>query len=192
MTELKIACLRMAWQGETLTPGMAPFRTLTVSPEPAYPFGRKGLVLASAWRHLRESSRDGVLVWDGDVAADPVDLQAMLGHAGSEKDAVWTAPLRIWPRSTHLPAWVWGHRQALPPETPVARKLERWQADVSNPDWFTFGFTFLPGALMESCCDAGMDEWCFPNVDTRVRMKAKELGIRVRVARGCHVVHLNF
>jgi hypothetical protein len=188
-----LVCLRIAWRGEVTGQTMLPFRKADVMPENGYPVGRKGLVLHSAWRQLSKATSDGMLIQDGDVIIDPVDLTAMLTHVATDVDAVWTAPVRLWPKSTHLPSWVWGHRRALPEGTSADETMKAWQTDIDDPVWFTFNFTFLPARLVEGCVKAGLKNWIYPHVDQHVHETAAKLGIPVRVVRGgCGPRHLNY
>jgi len=122
-----------------------------------------------------------MLVLDGDVVIDPVDHDAMFAAIDKEPDAVHVAPVKLWPVSTHLDGWVWGHG------------LEFFSAkDPSRPDRFSFCYTYLPKRLLEACIKSGMDEWHYPGVDQKVSKVCRELGIPIRVARSCQPKHLNY
>ena len=164
-------------------------------PEPEHPAGRKGLLLARIWQTLATPRSDGMLILDGDCVIDPADYAAMIAEACTGPEAVWTAPVRLWPRSTGFRYWVWGHRELLAGRDPLPSGEETrriWQADISDPDMFTFCFTYLPRVLVEACIKAGMAGWVYPHVDEGTWRTALEEDIPVRVARrGCAPKHTN-
>jgi hypothetical protein len=187
-----LVCLRMIWRGGVVGPTMQPFREARVESEAAWPVGRKGLVIHSMWKQLSKPTSDGMLIMDGDVVIDPVDLTSMLTHVATDINAVWVAPIRLWPRSTHLPGWVWGHRKPTPEGATTDEVMTAWQEDIDDPTWFTFCFTFLPRALVEQCCKDGMRNWIYPHVDQHVHETSTKMGLRVKVVRaGCHPRHVN-
>lgn len=190
---INLICVKVAWRGQTVASLDQPFHLIEVNPEPAHPKGRKGLVLASAWRQMATEQDVGMLIVDGDVVIEPTDLNAMIGHVLSDTAAVWTAPTRLWPRSTHLPSWVWGHRKEPPPNASADDAIRLWQTDVDDPDWFTFCFTYLPRRLVEAAVADGLKDWHYPYVDLNMHRLAKRVGVPVRVVRGdCHPKHVNF
>lgn len=190
---VNLICVKIAWMGKTIASVEQPFHVIHVSPEPEHPKGRKGLTMASAWRQMSTADDAGMLVLDSDVAIEPTDLLSMVHHIGSDLGAVWTAPVRLWPRSTHLPSWVWGHRKPLPDGVPQEEALRLWQCDIDDPEWFTFCFTYLPRRLVEKAIEVGMKDWHYPYVDRNMHLLAKSEGIAVRVVRGgCHPKHINF
>lgn len=171
----------------------APFHDICVFPEPEHPKGRKGMTIYSAWRDMHGPDDAGLLILDGDVAIEPTDLNAMVQHVASDREAVWTAPVKLWPKSTHLPSWVWGHRRQPPDGINQQDLMQFWQTDIPDPDWFTFCFTYLPRSLVEAAYDAGIDTWKYPNVDKNMHELAKKLDYKVKVVRGdCHPRHINF
>ena len=176
-----IVCVRLDWDRTAIPLRLGRFHDLHVAPEPGWPFGRKGLALAGAWRQLATPAAAGMLLLDGDVAADPADRDAMLAAIDAEPEAVHAAPVRLWPVSTHLPRWVWGHGRG-----------GYGTEDTDDPDTFTFCFTFLPRALISGCLRAGLAEWAYPHVDRNTCEQARALGIPVRVVRDAYPVHLNF
>lgn len=190
---INLICVKIAWMGKTIASMEQPFHVIHVNPEPAHPKGRKGLTMASAWRQMSTDPDIGMLVLDSDVAIEPTDLATMVQHIGSETSAVWVAPVKLWPRSTHLPSWVWGHRKTPPGNASQEDAMRLWQTDVNDPEWFTFCFTYLPRRLIEAAVEAGLKEWHYPYVDRNMHLLAKEKGIPVRVVRGdCHPKHINF
>jgi hypothetical protein len=190
---VNLICVKIAWMGKTIASMEQPFHAIHVMPEPEHPKGRKGLVMASAWRQMATEDDAGMLVLDSDVAIEPTDLLAMVHHIGRDRDAVWTAPVRLWPRSTHLPSWVWGHRRPAPEGASPEEALRLWQTDIDDPEWFTFCFTYLPRRLIDEAVAAGLTTWHYPYVDRNMHLLAKDKGIPVRVVRGgCHPRHINF
>src|SRR5512146_2566976 len=91
---VNLICVKVAWRGQTVASLEQPFHLIEVNPEPAHPKGRKGLVLASAWRQMANDKDVGMLIVDGDVVIEPTDLSTMIGHVLSDVRAVWTAPTR--------------------------------------------------------------------------------------------------
>jgi len=190
---VNLICVKVAWRGCTIPSVEHPFHVIEVNPEPTHPKGRKGLVLASAWRQMATPVDVGMLLLDADVAIEPTDLGTMVSHVGQDTESVWTAPAKLWPRSTHLSSWVWGHRREPPPGATGIDALRLWQTDVDDPDWFTFCFTYLPRRLVEAAVTQGLKDWHYPYVDLNMHRLAKSLGIPVRVVRGdCHPKHINF
>jgi hypothetical protein len=124
----------------------------------------------------------GMLILDGDVAVDPLDTSTMMRAIGANPDIVHTAPVRIWPVSTKRGHWVWAHS-----------KGGKSQEDTDEPNRFSFGFTYLPRALIESCIEAGLRSWTYPHVDLNMSKRAVELGMRITVVRdGCSPKHCNY
>jgi hypothetical protein len=111
----------------------------------------------------------------------------------SEPDAVHVAPVKLWPKATGLPTWVWGHRENVPDDTPLDEAISRWQADIEDPTMFSFNFTWLPRRLMNGAAKTGLSRKVYPNVDRHLWETARDMGIPVRVVRnGCHPRHTNF
>ena len=146
-----IICVRPIWDREALPmPRKLQYRRgdrlhpvkffpVHVGPEPDHPVGRKGHVLARAWEQLRGSPpADGLLILDGDVAVDPEHTRAMIEAIDSDCTRVWTAPVRIWPVSTHRQDWVWAHW-----EDHASQELDMF------PRYFSFSFTYLPAGLVD-------------------------------------------
>ena len=192
-SSINLICVKVSWMGYCVNSMETPFHHIRVDPEPTHPKGRKGLVLASAWRQMHGPTDAGMLILDADVVVEPTDLQTMIGHVITDREAVWVGRAKIWPRSTHLPSWVWGHRKPAPEGMTPQQIIEFWQTDIDDPDWFTFCFTYLPKSLIEAAVKAGMKNWHYPNVDKNMHELAKKLGYRVRVVRGdCSPKHINF
>src|SRR5690242_10659791 len=106
----EIVCVRMNWDRTALPQPIARhYYDMHVSPEPGYPFGRKGLVISAAWRQLASRNASGLLILDGDVAIDPEDHAAMLRAVDERPQLVHVAPVKIWPKSTKRSAWTWSH-----------------------------------------------------------------------------------
>lgn len=190
---INLVCVKIAWMGKSIASMENPFHLICVNPEPAHPKGRKGLVMASAWRQMSTDGDAGMLILDSDVAIEPTDMHTMVQHIGSDIHSVWTAPAKLWPRATHLPTWVWGHRKEPQPSMSHDDTIRLWQTDVDDPDWFTFCFTYIPRRLIEMSLDAGLKEWHYPYVDKNMHQLAKQKGVKVRVVRGdCHPKHINF
>ena len=178
----EIVCVRINWdRTATETQMSRRFFTLHVGPEPEYPFGRKGLALASAWRQLSHKAQSGMLLLDGDVIIDPEDFRLMLRAIHDNDSIVHVAPVRIWPASTHKKDWTWAH---------WAREASQ-QVDDS-PRWFSFCFTYLPRSLIDRALQDGLCDWTYPVVDARVSESARRMGLRVSVVRDCWPKHLNF
>ena len=178
-----ILCVRIDWDRTAIPLRIASrFYTLHVAPEPAYPFGRKGLAIARTWQQLAAPDCAGMLVLDGDVVIDPRDWDLMLAAAGKRPGIVHTAPVRLWPVSTHKDGWVWGHGRGQYSSDDVRDGI----------DTFTFCFTYLPRALIERCIEAGLDEWQYPAVDRSVVREARAAGLTVNVVRDCQPKHINY
>ncbi len=170
--------VRLDWDRTAIPLRLRGFYPLHIAPEPGWPFGRKGLALAGAWRQLGTPAAAGMLILDGDVAADPLDLAAMLAAIHADPAVIHTAPVRLWPVSTKLDGWVWSHGRG-----------QFTQQDVDDPDLFGFSFTYLPRRLIEG---AGLDRLTYPGVDRQVMSVAQKMRIPVRLVRGARPVHLNY
>jgi hypothetical protein len=177
----ELCCVRVDWDRTALQYKLPLFHSLRIGPEPGFPFGRKGLALAGAWRQLSGRRTDGLLILDGDVAADLIDLAAMRAAIHVEPDAVHTAPVRLWPASTHEASWVWAHWDR-----------EMTQEENWAPRRFSFCFTYLPRRLIDASVKAGLETWTFPHVDRLVSAAAEREKIPVRVVKGCAPRHLHF
>jgi hypothetical protein len=94
----QIICIRLDWNHTAIPLRIASkYFTLHVAPEPAHPFGRKGLALAGAWHQLTGPDIAGMLILDGDVAIDPHDHHHMLAAIDKDPhDTIYTASRR-WP-----------------------------------------------------------------------------------------------
>jgi hypothetical protein len=174
--------IRLIWNRQVVPLNGLGLREVYVDPEPDYPVGQKGHVLASFWECLSDWPRhNGMLIVDGDVVIDPIDLAAMNTSIMSAPEDVHAAPTRLWPISTKLSTWIWGHGHDVyggASDEPVTR--------------FTFCCTYLPGELIEACIDQGMHDWLYPNVDKKVSQVAAELGFEVHLVEGATPKHLNF
>jgi hypothetical protein len=161
----------------------AKFFPLYVNPEPGFPVGRKGFVLAAAWRCFGQRGQDvdGLLILDGDVAIDPVHMTQMYAAINSDPGKVWTAACRIWPVSTHRAGWVWASW-----EDKASQELDRY------PRWFSFNFTYLPRALMDHVTGHGLEKWMYPRVDSNMSAAAQKLGIKAEVVEDCFPVHMHW
>lgn len=181
----QVLCVRLIWEprGALPMPRIPGVRLhdITVRPETDHPAGRKGRVLAAAWEQLGAAQHAGMLILDGDVAADPHDYAQMLAAIGADPVSVWTAPVRTWPASTTRGAWTWGHWRGAPS-----------QEDCPDPFYFTFCFTFLPRAVLKYSIAAGLRRWRFPAVDTRVAGVAAAAGVPVRVCYGAQPKHMHY
>ncbi|HMD24756.1 MAG TPA: hypothetical protein VKH61_11690, partial [Streptosporangiaceae bacterium] len=133
-----LVCVRLDWDRTAFPLNIPNFHTIHLGPEASHPFGRKGLALAGAWRQLAQNSPDGMLILDGDVAIDLLDLAAMRAGIHVEPDVVHTAPVRLWPRSMAGESWVWAHWRDDPS-----------QVNVPDPVRFSFCFTYVPAKLIE-------------------------------------------
>jgi len=181
----KVFLAKLRWE-------LDPFSTLTL---PGYheilvhqterrPFGRKGNVLAGLWTSLERTGCDGIVINDNDVIIDPHDHRTMMIAVQTDPESVWTAPVKIWPHSTQDKSWSWCHGE---------HQGIRNQVDTNSPIWFGFGFTFLPARLLDASVAAGLAEWVYPWVDTKVGEMARSMEIGIRVVRnGCTPKHINF
>lgn len=178
----EIVCVRMNWNGTAIPlPAARHFYDMHVGPVPDYPFGRKGLVISSAWRQLSARHHAGLLILDGDVAIDPADYGAMLAAVHEAPQLVHVAPVRIWPVSTKREAWTWAHWTEAP-----SQRLEL------RPRYFSFCFTYLPRMLLVQADRDGLKRWTYPGVDMRMSETAQRNGIGARVVTGCWPKHMNY
>lgn len=188
-----LLAIRVGWRGRFPGRTHPSLTELIVEPETGYPAGRKGLQFARFWEHFATPETPGMVINDADCVIDAYDHMGMVYAAQLERDAVHTAPVRLYPRATNLPDWVWGHRKLLPRGLEDPRAISEWQTDIDDPDMFTFNFTYLPRRLVEAAIKKGLETWMYPKVDWRMWETAKEIGVPVRVVRnGCHPTHINY
>lgn len=177
-----VVCVRLNWDNTAMDLRAARhFFNLHVDPEPGYPFGRKGFILASAWKQLAGKDAHGMLILDGDVAIDPEDHRLMLKAIHDNPGIVHVGAARLWPVSTKKDGWSWAHWISGPT-----------QVNEPNPVWFSFCYTYLPKALIDGALKAGLRGWAYPSVDRNVAETCMKMGIDVRVVPGCAPKHLNY
>jgi len=184
VTARRVVYVRVVWDHQAAPftmPGIRAF-DLHIGPEPGHPFGRKGLALAGAWRQLKTGQCAGMVIQDGDVAVDPLDVSVMLGTAFRFPELVWTAPVRLWPASTQRESWVWGHWAGGGPS----------QDPCPEPTFFSFGLTYLPRKVLDKAVAMGLERWHFPGVDRRMSLAAQAAGVKIRVADGCQPKHMHY
>lgn len=182
----KVFLLRLTWelQPRNWWPGVPGYHDMMVRQEERWPFGRKGSLLTGLWNSLERTGTDGIVINDNDVVIDPHDHRAMLIAIRTDPLAVWTAPVKLWPNSTGDKSWCWSHGE---------KQGTRSQVDTDSPTWFGFGFTYLPARLLDASVAAGLADWKYPWVDTKVGEMARTLDIPVKVVRnGCYPKHINF
>jgi hypothetical protein len=181
--------VRVLWDAHTvefpLRLPMANIKEIHVTPEASHPFGRKGLVLASAWKQATEGRPDiaGMLILDGDVLIDPHDWFMMRQAIQLEPGAVQIGPSKLWPVSLDgLPGWAWGH----------CKNGNFTQDDTDDPDFFAFNFTYIPRKVIELAIAKGLKTKVFPGVDTFVSKTAREAKIPMRVVKDCYPKHMHY
>jgi hypothetical protein len=182
----RFCCVRLDWDRTAIAlPALAHFRTVHIGPEPGHPFGRKGAMLAGAWTQLADHGTDGMLILDGDVGVDPLDITAMRAAIARAPHQVWTAPVKLWSSTSGTaalpsgnPDWTWSHR------TGAYSKVS-----VPDPEFFSFCFTYLPRAVVEV---PGLRTWTFPRVDLECSRAARKMRIPVGVVEHCWPKHLHY
>jgi hypothetical protein len=185
--------VRLAWKGELDGKTHPSFHVHSVEPEPGWPSGRKGLMLASLWKQQAKDTSQGMMICDGDVVIDSADMEAMVWAVAGERDAVHVAPVKLWPCATGLPGWVWGHRKILPEGLTLQEAMDAWRTDIDDPDMFPFGFIWLPARLMDAAIKTGLAKKIYPHVDQHFWQTARDIGVPARVVRGdCHPRHTNY
>lgn len=185
---MSVICVRMDWDRTAIPLPTLPGRWHTVhyGPEPGHPGGCRGLAMSSAWdQYSAGTGAAGLLLLDGDVVIDPLDLKNMLAYIHGEPQLVWTAPMLLWPASTTRKDWVWGHWPGGPHDA-----SQDFHYDAIS--WCGLGFTYLPRRLIEDCQREGLGTWRFPHVDTRICERSQFLGVEIAVARQCHPKHVNY
>jgi hypothetical protein len=174
--------IRLDWDRSAFPmPRSLGFYTVHVDPEPGWPLGRKGLQITAAWETLAGAETAGLVTLDGDVAIDPQDLAAMLAAVEQHPADVLIAPVRLWPASTKMERWIWGHGKG-----GFSRN------DPDDPDMFGFSFTYLPARLVTTMIAQGLADVTYPSVDATARRIARELKLRCRVVREASPKHMNW
>jgi len=182
----KVFLLRLRWELQPAAwwPAPAGYHDILVRQQERYPFGRKGNVLAGVWNSLERTGVDGIVINDLDTIIDPHDHRVMMIAIKTDPYAVWCAPVKLWPNSTGDKSWAWSHGES---------QGIRSQIDSDHPTWFGFGFTYLPSKLLDASVAAGLANWKYPWVDTKVAEMARSMGVEVKVVRnGCYPKHINF
>jgi hypothetical protein len=178
----ELVCVRVDWDRTAIPLRLSHFHTIRLGPEAAHPFGRKGAALAGAWRQLSGRRTDGMVILDGDVAVDLLDVAAMRASIHVKPDAVHVAPVRLWPASTHDGSWHWAHWNTEPTQDLYDGHVRR----------FSFCFTYLPRPLIDRCIQQGLEGWTFPHVDRLVSLQAQQAKTPVIVVPACTPKHLHF
>lgn len=156
------------------------FKDIHLSATPAFPVGRKGLALISYWEQMqRMRPYIGMVLMDGDVAIDPLDVRIMQICIMESPKAVLTAPIRLW----YGGDWYWSHRGA-------DNELDKFDPDAIS--FFSFGFTFLPKALLDKAAETGIASECYPYVDEFMSNLAMTMGLEIKLADGCTPKHMHF
>lgn len=176
--------LQICWQGSRIRE-IVGFHQVNIWPTNEYPFGRKGYTLAYCWEHMIEDHTKGMVILDGDVAVDPIDISFMQQSMVSDPNSIHIGPARIWPKSTNFSQWVWAHRK-------FGTVFKDWQTYRTDVDTASFCFTYLPRTLIEKCIDQGLATWAYPNVDFNVFRVAREESIAFKVVDGCIPKHMNY
>lgn len=181
----KVFLAKLRWELEPLSHLTLPgYHEVMVRQSERFPFGRKGNVIAGLWASLERTGTDGIVINDNDVIIDPHDHRTMMIAIQADPLAVHTAPVKLWPKSTGDRSWAWSHGD---------NQGTRSQVDSDDPTWFGFGFTYLPAKLLDASVAAGLPQWSYPWVDTKVGEMARSMEIRVHVVRnGCNPKHINF
>lgn len=176
--------VRLNWNDTALkipTPGK--FHNLLIAPTLDNPFGEKGRVIAGAWKQLNPDNKmDGMLILDGDVAIEPIDLTNMFRAIHNHDQMVVVAPARIWPKSTQKKVWTWAHWSKEPSQT----------METENIRWFSFNFTYFPKKVIEQAIGDGLVNWKFPRCDMRMSDAAFHAGVKVFVAEDVYPKHMNY
>ena len=181
---MQIAHAQIEWNHWRI-PSVAPDRVIRVAPEPDAPRGRKAALMAEYWRHIRGSGVAGVIWQDPDIVADPDDLAAMRRHAETWPGMVHVAVHKLWPASTMLPDWVYGHG-VMDGERPVlSQKLS------GRADWFALGLTYTPAQLLDLAIPH-MPAWQFGQVDSGLGAVARQHRIPGRAVTAARPKHLHF
>lgn len=175
--------IRTIWnKNELKQPINRHFFNVYVDPEPGFPFGRKGLQIASAWEKLATPSCQGMLMMDGDVAVDPNDYKAMTTAIHDNPDSVHVAPVKLWPVSTKKAGWYWGHWNAIGSMT----------METTNINFYGFSFTYLPKKVIVQAIGDGLKKWTYPDDDMRVSRVSIKLKTPVNIVEDSLPKHLNY
>lgn len=174
----------VSWQDQHLSPCVATFH-YAAQPSAEHPHGLKGAILADLWRDLADSGINGMATKDGDVAADPSDLALLQAAAARQPEAVHTGQLKLWPRSSGHPDWIYGHQVRSGTEI-------SWTRDrVTSAEQCGTGFAWWPAAVLDKCAEE-LAGTAYPGVDQLLSRTARDLGLPIRVISACQPRHLNF
>lgn len=174
--------LRMNWEQKSPLPNPGQFRDIVLHGTPEWPTGQKGLAIGRAWSVLAKDYTEGLIILDGDVAADPYQIALFGDYITSDPAAVWTAVVKLWAKSTHRATFMYGH----------GRDGYSRERDVKDPNTFTFCLTYMPGNLVELCLKAGLLNKVYPGVDMFCAEVAQQNEIKVKIAEQVEPVHLHW
>lgn len=139
---MKIHVTQFQWSGYRIN-SLPPDHVFDIWPEPGWPQGRKGQLVADYWTKARSSGLEGLLFIDPDIVADPDHLAQVQEAVDQDNQAVYTGWYKLWPASTRRPDWIWSNR---PGQVgyPLATQ------DATQPiAYFSTGFVWVPARLME-------------------------------------------
>lgn len=213
----KITCVQFAVDGRYL-PSIAPNTRLNIVRTPEEPVGRKGEQLACYIQEFLRSDALGILFWDPDIIADPLDMRAMAEAIQENPSAVHTGLVRLWSLTDpHHCIWshdvfdapeVFRHGCRLPLSVEPHMTFDEYQMQLrecyqhvsrlggqSRDHWihsFTFGFTYLPYRLLQFLDLATLSEFQFPHVDEFVWTQALVWDVPAWLCRHARPKHLHW
>jgi hypothetical protein len=159
------------------------FKDIHISPSAEYPTGQKGLALERYWTGQNPNNDHvGLLIMDGDVIVDPLDVRFMLDAIENDPSRVYTAPIKLWITADNKMGaeWRWSHQN----DDGMSQDI------IQYPRYFSFGFTWLPADLLDACVAGGLHRYIYPYVDAFVSDIAFKLDIQSTVIYNCEPKHL--
>lgn len=181
---MEIPLVQIQWAGNRIVSLPADY-ILDVIPLPEWPNGRKGQLLAGLWAQLRDLGRQGLVLMDPDMAADPDDWSAMAQAVEADPGSVLTCMAKAWPASTSRPDWYWSHRGGRLGYPTVS------QDETVPIVYVSTCMVWLPGRLLD-LAEAQLPGWRWDEVDVGLSEVALRHDIPLKAVYACRPKHLHF
>lgn len=186
---MSLPWVQVTWHAAVPVPCPSGVRRVVLTPTPDAPRGRYGAALQDAWADT-PAEAVGLVVWEADVAIDPLIVRDLAQAVARQPRTVWAVPYRLWPSSTGRPTAIWAHRVDDGAGHPVAV-----DATVPCPRRCAavgLGCTYLPGPLLNRLArDGVLAAGTYPLLDSTVSAYAHQRQWPMRTTRR-EAIHLHW